>query len=203
MPDSREAHFGMTYPCCCRTVLAGAALAAISLAGCGGGVPVNTGPFGGSNYIGESTCSVPLAPYSVFTDSDLAFTNSGTTTAVIGKVSFTHIDGLRLLAAYAVPNTGQGGGYGDRMGYPPPQRDLPPGVLWSRRQRADGARIPPTPPKPAEVDLVLVIQLTGASGTFSGIDLYYHTSDGQYHMHVDRSLTLRTKNGQSCRSPNT
>jgi hypothetical protein len=180
-----------------RSALAGVVLAAISLAGCGGGNPVNTGPFGGSDYIGESTCSVPLPPHSVFTDSDLAFTNAGPT-AVIDKVSFTHIHGLQLLAAYTVPNTGQGGGYGDRTGYPPPQRDLPPGVLWSRRQRADGATIPPTPPRPAEVNLVLVIQVTGASGTFSGIDLYYHTSDGQYHMHVDRALTLRTQSGQSC-----
>jgi hypothetical protein len=70
-------------------------------------------------------------------------------------------------------------------------------VLWSRRQRADGARIPPTP-RSAEVDLVLVVQLTGASGTFSGIDLYHHTSDDQYHMQIDRALTLRTQSGQSC-----
>jgi hypothetical protein len=176
-------------------VVAGGALAAISVAGCGNAV--NTGPFGGSSYGGESTCSVPLPPYSVFTDSDLAFTNAGPA-AVIDKVSFTHIRGLRLLAAFTVPNTGQGGGYGDRIGYPPPQRELPTGVLWSRRQRADGARIQATPRAPAAVDLVLVIQLTGASGTFSGIDLYYHTGAGQYHMHVERALTLRTQSGQGC-----
>jgi hypothetical protein len=117
---------------------------------------------------------------------------------VIDKVSFTHIHGLRLLAAYTVPVTRQGGGYGDRIGFPPPQRDLPPAVRWSRRQRAEGARIPPTPPKPAEVDLVLVIKLGGVSGTFSGIDLYYHTSDGQYHMHVNRSVKLRTQKRQGC-----
>jgi hypothetical protein len=113
------------------------------------------------------------------------------------QVSFTRIHGLQLLAAYAVPKLEIGGGYGDRTGYPPPQRDLAPGVLWSRRQRADGARIPPTP-KPDEVDLVLVNQLTSASGTFSGIDLYYHTSDDQYHMQIDRALTLRAQSRQSC-----
>lgn len=183
-----------------RSALAGAVLAAILLAGCGGGNhPVNTGPFGGRNYIGESTCSLPLPPHGVFTTEPLAFRNAGPT-AMIDKLSFTHIHGLRLRAAYTVPNTGQGGGYGDRAGPPPPQRDLPPGVLWSRRQRADGARIPPTPPKPAEVDLVLAIQLISATGTFSGIDLYYHTLDGHYHMHVDRSVTLRTKKWQPCPS---
>jgi hypothetical protein len=135
----------------------------------------------------------------VFTTESLAFRNAGPA-AVIDKLSFTHIHGLRLLAAYTVPVTGHRGGYGDRAGPPPPQRDLPPGVLWSRRQRADGARIPSTPPKPAEVDLVLEIQLTSAAGTFSGIDLYYHTSDGQYHLHVNRSVTLRTNNRQHCHS---
>jgi hypothetical protein len=195
--DSRSAGVGLTQRGHIRVALAGAVLATISLAGCGGGNPVNTGPFGGSNYLSESTCSVPLPPHSVFTDSDLAFNNAGPA-AVIDKVSFTHIHGLRLLAAYTVPNTGRGGGYGDRIGYPPPQRDLPPGVLWSRRQRADGARIPPTPPKPAAVDLVLVIQIAGATGTFSGIDLYYHTPDGHYHMQVARSLTLRTRGSQRC-----
>jgi hypothetical protein len=181
------------YP---RVTLAAVALAAVWLTGCGGSNPVSTGPFGG-NYGGESTCSTPLPPGSVFTDSDLAFRNAGPV-AVIGEVSFSHIHGLRLLAAYAVPNTGRGGGYGDRSGYPPPQRDLPRGVLWSQRQHADGAHIPTTPPKPAEVDLVLVIQLTRASGTFSGIDLSYRTSGGRYHLHVDRSLTMRTKSSQKC-----
>jgi hypothetical protein len=182
-----------------RAALAGAVLVAIALVGCGGANPVNvnTGPFGGKNYIGESTCSVPLPPHGVFTSGDLAFRNSGPA-AEIDKVSFTHVHGLRLRVAYTVPVTGQGGGYGDRAGPPPPERDLSPGVLWSRRQRANGAHIPPTPPKPAEVTLVLVIQLTGATGTFSGIDLYYHTSGGQYHMHVDRSVTLRTQSRQPC-----
>lgn len=117
----------------------------------------------------------------------MAFTNSGPA-AVIDQIRLTHARGLRLLAAYTVPVTGQGGGYGDRTGYPPPQRDLPRGVLWSRRQRADGARIPHTPPKPAEVALVLVVQLTGPSGAYKAIDIRYHTADGHYEMDVVRSL---------------
>jgi hypothetical protein len=189
----------MTYRGYLRVALATAVLAMFSLAGCGGGDPVNTGPFGGSNYISESTCSLPLPPHGLFTSGDmLAFRNSGSATAVIDKVRFTHIRGLRVLAAYTVPNTEQAGGYGDRAGSPPPQRELPPGVLWSQRQRASGAHIPPTRPKSAEVDLVLVFQLTSSSGTVSGVDLYYHTPDGRYHMHVDRALTLRTESGQSC-----
>jgi hypothetical protein len=180
-----------------RTVLAVGALAVMLLTGCGGGNPVNTGPFGGKNYGGESTCTDPLPPHSVFTTNDLAFTNSGPA-AVIDQVRLTHVRGIRLLAAYTVPIVGPGGGYGDRTGYPPPQRDLPRGVLWSRRQRADGAHIPPTPPKPAEVALVLVVQLTGSSGAFTGIDIHYHTADGHYEMDVVRSLYMRTRSSQSC-----
>ncbi|HXB46629.1 MAG TPA: hypothetical protein VNW50_02630 [Streptosporangiaceae bacterium] len=188
----------MTHHGCGRAALAGAALAAISLAGCSEGNAVNTGPFGGSGFGGEAMCSDPLAPHAVYTaGSELAFRNAGPA-AVIDKVSFTRIQGLRLLAAYTVPNTGQGGGYGNRIGYPPPQRDLPTGVLWFQRQRADGAHIPATPPKPAEVDLVLVIQLTSATGTYRGIDIYYHAADGHFHMHVDDMVTLRTKNDQAC-----
>jgi hypothetical protein len=167
------------------------------VAGCGGGNPVNTGPFGGQNYGAESTCLKPLPPHSVYTTSDLAFTNSGPA-AVIDQVSLTHVHGIRLLAAYTVPITGQGGGYGDRTGYPPPQRDLPRGVLWSRRQRADGAHIPHTPPRPAEVALVLVVQLTGPSGAYRGIDIYYHIAGGRYQMDVVRSLYMRTPGSPPC-----
>jgi hypothetical protein len=173
--------------------LAAAALA-ISLIGCG--AAVNTGPFGGASYGGQATCSEPLAPHGAFTASDLAFRNAGPA-AVIDKVSFSRVHGLRLVAAYTVPNLETGGGYGDRMGYPPPQRDLPNGVLWSARQRADGAHIPATPPK-QEVDLVLVIQLSGAAGYYRGIDIYYHTADAHYHMYVHDVVTLRTKNDQAC-----
>jgi hypothetical protein len=181
-----------------RASLVVATVALVSLTGCGGGNPVNTGPFGGKNYIGESTCLDPMPVHSVYTDSDLAFTNSGPT-AVIDKVTLDKVHGLRLLAAYTVPLTAQRtGGYGDRKGYPPPQRDLPRGVLWSRRQRADGAHIPHTPPKPAEVALVLVVELTGTSGSFSGIDIYYHTSSGTYHMSVDRELWMPTRSSQNC-----
>jgi hypothetical protein len=61
-----------------RAALGTVAVAAISLAGCGGTNPVNTGPFGGSNYIGEAMCSVPLPRHSVYTaGSELAFRNGG------------------------------------------------------------------------------------------------------------------------------
>lgn len=138
--EGRETDIAMTYRSRVRTALAAGSSAATLLAGCGGGRPVNpvnTGPFGGKNYGGVSTCTDPLPPHSDFATSDLAFTNSGPA-AVIDQIRLTHARGLRLLAAYTVPVTGQGGGYGDRTGYPPPQRDLPRGVLWSRRQRADG-----------------------------------------------------------------
>jgi hypothetical protein len=191
----------MTYRGAIWATLAAAALG-ISLAGCSGSDPaVNTGPLGGSGYGGQAMCSDALGPHGVFTaGSELGFRNAGPA-VLIDKVTFTRIHDLRLVAAYVVPNTGQSGGYGNWGGYPPPQRDLPKGVLWSRRQLADGAHIPPTPPKPAEVNLVLVIQLTGATGTYRGIDIYYHTSDGRFHLHADDMVTLRTKNDQACPQP--
>jgi hypothetical protein len=176
-----------------------AVLATIALTGCGAGdAAVNTGPFGGQQYRGDATCTIALPPHTVYTDGDLAFRNSGGTTAVIDKVSFDHVHGLRLLAAYTVPNTGQGGGYGDWGGYPPPQRDLPASVIWADRQRADGAHIPHTAGTHASVDLVLVTELTAATGTFRGISIYYHATGDHYHMDVNIVLTLRTKNNQPC-----
>jgi hypothetical protein len=115
-------------------------LAAVPLAGCGGGHPVSTGPFGNGGDTATTLCG-PLSRGGVFTAGSIAaFRNSGPT-AVIDRVSLSHLRGLQLLADYAVPIAGNEG-YGNLTGYPP--RDLSPGVLWSQRQRADGARIPPS-----------------------------------------------------------
>jgi hypothetical protein len=180
-----------------RAVLAGAVLAVVSLAGCGGGNPVNTGPFGGSNYEGIVMCIAPQPDGAVFTaGSILLFSNSGPE-AIIDKVSFTRLTGFRLLDAWTVPITGRMG-YEDATGYPLPARELPPGVLWSKRQRADGAHVPRTP-RHTSIALVLVLQLTGSLGTASGLNIYYHTSDGHYHMDVDRSVIMPRRNShQKC-----
>ena len=93
-----------------------------------------------------------------------------------------------MLAGYAVPITGHEG-YGNLTGYPP--QDLSPGVLWSQRQRADGARIPQSPGH-AYVDLILVVKLVRATGSADGVDVYYNTRVGHYQLHMSNGLTLIT-----------
>jgi hypothetical protein len=168
--------------------LAGAVLAVL-LAGCGGGNLVNTGPFGNG---GPPTglCSPAENPDRVYTAGGIAaFTNAGPA-AVIDKVSLGHPHRLRLLAAYAVLITGHEA-YGNWNGFPSP-RQVSAGVRWSQRQHADGARIPPTPRGHDVVDLVLVVKLVGKTGTADGVDVYYHTSGGHYHLHINNTLGLTT-----------
>jgi len=168
---------------------AGAVLVAMPLAGCGGGNPVNTGPFGNGGTSAIALCVPTEKPDSVFTAGSVAAFRNGGPAAVIDKVSLTHLRGLRLLAAWAVAITGHEG-YGNWDG-PPSPRDLSPGVQWSQRQRADGARIPPTHGLDA-VDLVFVVKLLGQTGYFTGVDVHYHTSGGQYYLHISNALTLTT-----------
>ncbi len=168
--------------------LAAVVLAAMSLAGCGGGNPVSAGPFGNGGDQVSRLCG-PLKPGGAFTAGSIAsFTNSGPA-AVIDKVTLTHLRGLQLLAGYAVPITGNDG-YGNLTGYPP--EDLSPGVRWSQRQRADGAHIPPSHGN-AYVDLVLVVKLVHAPGSTDGVSVYYHTRTGRYFLHLSNGLTLIAK----------
>lgn len=171
-------------------------LAAMPLAGCGGGNPASTGPFGNGGDQATRLCG-PLEPGRVFTAGSIAaFRNSGPA-AVVDKVSLTHLRGLQLLAGYAVPITGNDG-YGNLTGYPP--RDLSPGILWPQRQRADGAHIPPSHGH-AYIDLVLVVKLVRAPGSADGVDVYYHTQSGHYHLHIRNGLTLTAKGtAQKCPS---
>jgi hypothetical protein len=165
--------------------MAATLLAAMSLAGCGGGDPVNTGPFGNGGGVTEGWCSP--APLKTYTAGGIAVIGNSGPAAVIDAVRLDHLRGLRLLATYVVPQTGRDE-FGDWNGIPSP-RELPLGVQWSKRQRAQGARIPPEHGLDV-TDLVLVVRLVGKVGSASGIDVYYHTADGHYHLHLNHSLEL-------------
>ncbi|HEY2079531.1 MAG TPA: hypothetical protein VGH53_24650 [Streptosporangiaceae bacterium] len=84
--------------------------------------------------------------------------NSSRQVAVIDKVAFADPVRLRQIAAYIIPDSGEL--YGDSTGYPPNGNHPPPppGLDWSARQNAAGARIPPTPgggpPKGPNVQLM-------------------------------------------------
>jgi hypothetical protein len=175
---------------------AAAVLATMSLAGCGEGNPDTNGPFGNGGSQIARLCG-PLKLGGVFTAGSIAsFTNAGPA-AIIDKVSLTNLHGLRILARYAVPITGNEG-YGNITGYPP--EDLSPGVHWSQRQPAVGAHIPPSH-RHAFVDLVLVVRLVHAPGGTDGVDVYYHTPAGHYLLRLKTGLTLTAKGtGQKCPS---
>jgi hypothetical protein len=84
-----------------------------------------------------------------------------------------------MLAAYVVPITGSDI-YGLLQGYPP-GKSLPRGIQWSERQRADGAVIRPTPRR-RDNNLIAVLQTTKNPGWARGINIYYHSSDGQRYL---------------------
>jgi hypothetical protein len=178
-------------------ILAAAALAAMSLAGCGGGNP-GAGPFEYDDSPNGFCGPLYSQDRGVFTaGGQWVFGAAGP--AVIDKVSLSHPHGLRVLAAWAVLDTGEL--YGNWDGMPPSPRDLPPGVQWAHRQRADGARITPTRDD-NHWSMVVVIKLVAGIGTTDGLDVYYHTSGGSYHLHMIDTLELTDPaHGKACNPP--
>jgi hypothetical protein len=175
--------------------IAAAALAAMLLAGCGGG----PGPF--ENHDSPNGFCAPLRSQNrgVFTAGD-QWTFSATGPGVIDTVSLSHPHGLRVLAAYVVLDTGTDL-YGNYDGLPPSPRVLLPGVQWAHRQQADGARITPTHGDDLW-NLVVVIKLVAGIGTTDGFDVYYHTSGGSYHLHMIDTLELvDPANSNACNPP--
>ncbi len=185
----------MTFRCTAGAAFAVVVLAAMPLAGCGGGNPVTTGPFGNGGNQVIRLCG-PLKLGGVFTAGSIAVFRNAGPSAVIDKVSLNRLRGLELLADYVVPITGSEG-YGNLIGYPP--EDLSPGVHWSQRQQADGAHIAPSHGHDY-LDLVFVVKLMHAPGSADGVDVYYHTRAGHYHLHLRNGMTLIAKGtDQKCR----
>ncbi len=114
-----------------------------------------------------------------------AFTNTGGT-ATIERVALTDPHGLRILAAYAVPVTGSSL-YGVLRGYPP-ARQLPPGVHWARRQRAEGAVIPHS--RGTQYNLVLVLKPAGRKGTARSVDVFYRAAGQEYHLQTTTRIEV-------------
>jgi hypothetical protein len=177
---------------------AAAALAAMLLAGCGGGNPA-AGPF--ENHDSPNGFCGPLESLDrgVFTaGGQWIFRAAGP--GIIDKVSLSHPRGLRVLAAWVVEDTGTDF-YGSFDGFPPSPRLLLPGVQWAHRQRVEGARITPTRGD-MRWNMVLVIKLVSGIGTTDGLDVYYHTSGGSYHLHMIDALELTdTAHSNACNPP--
>jgi hypothetical protein len=154
------------------------------LAGCSAANAVNTGPFGGGGGDKNSICA-PVRRGGVLSYGIEAFTNTGCT-ATIERVALTDPHGLRMLAAYAVPVTGNTL-YGVLDGNPP-ARYIPPGVHWAQRQRPNGAVIPHS--KGTQINLVLVLKPAGAKGTARAVDVFYRAAGRHYHLQANTSIEV-------------
>jgi hypothetical protein len=169
--------------------------AAALTAGCllAAGCTAGTGPFGTGGD--PAVACAPVSRGGVLTYGAEEFSNSSSDTAVIGNLALAKPRHLELLAAYAVPITGTEL-YGERIGFPPAP-DLAPGVGWAHRQRADGAKIPPS--RHGDVtNLVVVIKPTGPVGSAVGITVNYTVGGRQYYLQTATNIVVM--NGGRCKT---
>ena len=157
-------------------------LAALLLTGCGGGLPTD-GPFGNGGTPGLECVPVPRG--SVVSDGFEALENHATATAHITKVALADPHhGLKVLAAYVVPVTGNTL-YGVAPGFP--RRPLmPAGWQWAQRQVAVGAQVRGK----TTANLLLVLQPAASGGWARGIDVYYQVSGQQYLLRTATRLRI-------------
>jgi len=151
---------------------------AVCLAGCSSGVIFNSGPLGGQGSTGINCASV-IGRGGVLTYAFIEFANTSASPVVITKVTLADPRGLRMLAAYVVPITGDTL-YGLRPGYPS-ARGMPSGEQWAQRQRADGATVKHSRGQDV-INLVAVLKPTRNPGWARGINIYYHSSGGQRYL---------------------
>lgn len=171
-------YFGHRFVRTSQELAAAATAAGLCLAGCSSDVIFNAGPLGGVGSTGIN-CAPVLGRGGVLSYGSIAFSNASTSPVHIDKVSLAEPRGLRMLAAYVVPITGTLL-YGLLQGYPPEKR-LPPGIQWSERQPADGATIKHSRSQDS-YNLIAVLKPTRNPGWARGINIYYHSSDGQRYL---------------------
>jgi hypothetical protein len=170
--------------------ITGGLLAIVMLAGCSAAVATD-GPLTDNGTPGEECSPVPRG--GVLSDGFEVLTNTAGPSVTVTHVGLASPHHLRVLAAYIVPVTGHDL-YGVRSGFPP-AASLPPGVLWSQRQRASGARIPRTT-RGHVVNLVVVIKPSASGGRAKGIEVDYTASGQRYSMTTATSLQIVV--GRSC-----
>lgn len=107
------------------------------------------------------------------TDGFESYTNSGPGTVVIDRVSVASSRNLKIIGGYALPGRAAVGVW---TRFPPPVRQLPKGVQWSKRQPIPGTRVAPH----QWVNLAIgLVPMRDAPGTSAGIVVWYH--DGSQH----------------------
>lgn len=151
---------------------------AVCLIGCSSSIIFNSGPLGGQGSTGIN-CAPVNGRGGVLSYGFIEFANSSASPVTITKVSLADSSGLRMLAVYVVPITGDDL-YGLLQGFPP-SKHLPPGVQWSQRQRADGAIVKHSRGRDV-TNLVAVLKPTRNPGWARGINIYYRSSGGQRYL---------------------
>jgi hypothetical protein len=166
-----------------RVALASAVLAALGVTGCSSGNAINTGPFG-NGYTPGSVCGPASA--GGFATEGVDLHNGGHAVATVQKVSLHDSHHLAIEAAWlvAIHNTPQFGAF---QGWP--REHIPPGVKWSQRVKAAGARVPPAHGG-STMDLVVVLKLSARQGTARNIDVFYKEAGQQYHFRYNTSVEL-------------
>ena len=139
----------------------------------------NPGPLG-RPFDGGVEC-LALGGHQVVTYGIEWVRNPGAATAVIDHMTLAKPEGLRVVAAWAVPTSGML--YGAQVGYPPGTMPLP-GWQWAKREAASGAKLPHTPGELNRVNLVFVLGLKPGltRGQAAGVDILYHVGSSQYHL---------------------
>ena len=160
------------------------------LAGCAAGGPASSGPLSDGHTGGYEQCS-PVRPGGVLTYGFSMWYNLGQKVAVVDRVSLYRSHHLKLLAAYAVPATGTNL-WGATAGAPSAASSSP-GVHWSQRQNADGARIPPRRRYKPIINLLLVLRPVGTLGTAWGIDTYYRENGKRYVLFTNFPMVVAVR----------
>jgi hypothetical protein len=167
------------------------------VAGCSSGPPAVSadGPLAGAAP-GGSDCG-PARPGAGFTFGIETFQNVGHTTLVLDSVALRDPRGLRLIGAYADPNSQRSWLVGAVPGWPPesfPGFPNPP--TWKDRQPVPGFRVAPG----EWFNMVIGVEAPRRpGGSTSGLIISYHDSAGRYVVEDHFAYILVTL--PACKTP--
>jgi hypothetical protein len=162
------------------------------LAGCNSGPPAVSagGPLAGA-AAGGNACG-PARPGAGFTFGIETFQNAGHSTLVLDSVALRDPRGLRLIGAYADPNSQRSWLVGAIGGWPPqPPPGFPNPPTWKDRQPVPGFRLGPG----QWFNMVIGVEAPRRpGGSTSGLVIRYHDSAGSYVVedHFGYSLVTRS-----------
>jgi hypothetical protein len=138
------------------------------------------GPFGQSNQTDQASECIPIAGR-IITYGFEGVRNAGSADAVIQRIGYVNPHHLKVLSAFVVPPH-NGDLYGGISGYPPP---------WMHTERT--LKVPPAHGTGVDsyANVILVTELTGATGHADAVYLDYQESGTQYRYRTITALTVK------------